>query len=92
MRYIYTLKDKRITIDADNEIKAAQSFAIIAKEFFPENTKTRWQRETQEFYNAQEIAAKTRFMNQRKTATIKARAPVRKEKQPRVIIKPFHFE
>lgn len=92
MRYIYTHQSSRITIDADSELKAAKSFKEIAESFFPEKVNVRWDRETQEFYARPDVAPKMVHLTQKETATIKARAPQRKVRMPRVFAKPFRFE
>lgn len=89
MRYIYTHDKSRITIDAETEMKAAQSFKEIAEAFFPDKTKERWNRETQEFYARPDVAPKVWRMTEKKTATIKARAPMRKA---RIVFRPKHFK
>lgn len=78
MRYIYTHNQSKITIDAETETKAAKSFKEIAEAFFPHKAKAQWQKETQEFYARSDIAPKMAHLNERQTATIKARAPMRK--------------
>lgn len=91
-RYIYTHGTSRISIDADTEMNAAKSFKEIAESFFPEKVGVRWDRETQEFYARPDVGPKMVHLSQKETATIKARAPQRKVRLPRVFVKPFRFE
>lgn len=91
-RYTYTLGSKRITIDTDSEQKAAHSFSDIVRNFFPDDVKARWHRETQDFYAQQEIAAKLRRMNQYQTATTRARAKPAVPRLPRTPVRKFRFD
>jgi len=91
MNYIFKHGRSRITVNAGSENNAAKSFKQIVAHYFPDKAKLEWEKTTQEFYNDPAIAAKLHFTNQRRTATIQARAK-HKVKTPRIVIKPFHFE